>query len=82
MKYLEPSPYAADGENLIGKLPSQISKDDLRDLGHPSSPIKAIRRNCVECAGGSEAEARKCTATTCPLWPFRMGRNPFHGRAK
>jgi len=30
----------------------------------------------------AQAEARKCTATTCPLWPFRMGRNPFRGRAK
>jgi len=82
MKYLEPSKRLGDGGNLIGKLPSQISKDDLRDLGHPESPIKAIRRNCVECSGGSEGEARKCTATMCPLWPFRMGRNPFHGRAK
>jgi len=82
MKYLEPSKHLGDGGNLVGKLPSQISKEDLRDLGHPESPIKAIRRNCVECSGGSEAEARKCTATMCPLWPFRMGRNPFHGRAK
>ena len=26
--------------------------------------------------------ARKCTAVQCPLWPFRMGSNPFHGQAK
>src|SRR5260370_37092818 len=29
------------------------------------------------CSGGSESEARKCTAIGCALWPYRMGWNPF-----
>jgi hypothetical protein len=79
MTYLCKSPYENDGGNLIGKRPSEIGVSDLRALGHPESPIKAIRAFCVEC-GGNEAEARKCTAYDCQLWPLRMGRNPFHGK--
>lgn len=65
----------------VGKTPRSLSKSLLRALGHPESPIRAIRRFCVECSGGNEAEARKCTAVVCPLWPMRMGHNPFHGQA-
>jgi hypothetical protein len=79
--YLEPSPYLADGGHKVGIVPAKIARDDLRALGHPESPIKAIRAKCVDCSGGSDAEARKCVATGCALWPFRMGVNPFHARA-
>ena len=79
--YLEPSPIRADGGNEVGKVPASISRDDLLALGHPESPIKAIRAKCVDCSGGSESEARKCVAFGCALWPFRMGVNPFHARA-
>ena len=33
----------------------------------------AIRNKCIDCCGGVRAEVRKCPATNCPLWPFRMG---------
>lgn len=80
--YLEVSPYEADGGEKVGSNPTSISKRELQALGHPESPIKAIRAKCLDCCGGQVAEARKCTATGCPLWPFRMGKNPFHARAK
>ena len=80
-RYLEPSPFAADGDHLIGIIPRKISNADLRALGHPESPIRAIRAKCQDCSGGSEAEVRKCVALGCPLWPFRMGHSPFHGNA-
>lgn len=82
LKYLEVSTYDSDGGNLIGKSPRSVSKPDLIALGHPHAPIKAIRAKCLDCCGGSEAEVRKCVSVTCPLWPMRMGRNPFHGAAK
>lgn len=82
MTYLKPSPYEADAGYLIGKQPTELPKPDLRALGHPESPIKAIRAKCIDCSGGSESEVRKCVQHSCPLWPMRMGRNPFHGRAK
>ncbi len=45
------------------------------------SPIKAIRKKCLDCSGGNDAEVRKCVITDCPLYPFRMGKNVFHSRA-
>jgi hypothetical protein len=70
----------AAGQN-VGKLPRSVALHDLRDLGHPTSPIKAIRAKCIECSGGSVAEARRCHLTYCPLWAFRMGHNPFFGKS-
>jgi len=61
-----------------GENPSLLSKKNFEELGHKGlAPLKAIRANCVECSGGSAAEARKCVTVTCPLWPYRMGKNPF-----
>ena len=78
--YLETSTSAADGGELVGRLPGSIPIDTLRTLGHPESPVRAIREKCVDCSGGNAAEARKCVAIGCALWPFRMGRNPFWGK--
>lgn len=75
--YLETSPIRADGGATVGKLPASIPQHDLRDLGHPESPIRAIRAKCVDCSGGVATEARKCVFTGCALWPYRMGANPF-----
>ncbi len=76
-RFLQDSPYAADNGEKVGRVPREISLGDLRALGHPESAAKAIRAKCVDCAGGSETEVRKCVAYDCPLWPYRMGRNPF-----
>jgi hypothetical protein len=67
------------GEKL-GKLPSSVGMANLRLLGHPETPIAAIRAHCIECSGGSRAEVRRCNLLKCPLWPMRMGRNPFYGQ--
>ena len=40
------------------------------------TPIKAIRKNCLECSGGSIKEVRQCAITDCPLFDFRLGKNP------
>ena len=80
--YLAPSHIEADSGEIIGVSPIRISREDILDLGHPSSPIKAIRAKCIDCCGGSEGEARKCTAIDCPLWPLRMGRNVYHASAR
>lgn len=82
MEFLEVSPYEADAGEKAGKLPSKLSKAELRELGHPESPIKAIRAKYLDCVGQQPSEVRKCPAVDCPLWPYRMGRNPFHGRAR
>ncbi len=40
----------------------------------PLSPRKAIRKKCLECAGGSAYEVKVCELVDCPNWPLRMGR--------
>jgi hypothetical protein len=77
--YLEPSPIRADGGFQVGKLPGSVELQDLRPLGHPERPTKAIRAKCRDCSGDNDTEIRKCVATGCALWPFRMGVNPFYG---
>lgn len=37
------------------------------------SRSKAIRLKCLDCCCGQSAEVRKCPATNCPLWRYRMG---------
>jgi hypothetical protein len=41
-----------------------------------TSGLKAVRRRCVDCAGGTDAAVRACTVSACPLFPYRLGRNP------
>ena len=45
-----------------------------------TSPLKAIRANCVDCMGGHARLVSSCELVDCPLWPYRMGKNPFHTR--
>ena len=40
------------------------------------TPVKAIRKNCLDCSGGSVSEVRNCVVTDCPLYLYRLGRNP------
>lgn len=40
------------------------------------TPIKAIRAKCVDCCCGNVAEVRRCPATNCTLYPYRMGKRP------
>lgn len=41
------------------------------------TPIKAIRAKCLDCCCDSQSEVKNCTIERCPLWPYRMGRNPY-----
>lgn len=40
------------------------------------TPIKAIRKKCLECSGYQPSEVRLCTSEDCPLFPYRMGKRP------
>jgi len=40
------------------------------------TPVKAIREFCLECAA-SRVEVRKCGIAKCPLFPYRLGKNPM-----
>lgn len=40
------------------------------------TPMKAIRQKCLECSCGSSTEVKECKVTKCPLYEFRLGKNP------
>lgn len=35
---------------------------------------QAIRAKCIDCCCGQKNEVRNCTATNCPLWTYRLGK--------
>jgi hypothetical protein len=40
------------------------------------TPVKAIRKKCLDCCNGQYNEIRNCTVINCALYPYRMGRRP------
>ena len=43
-----------------------------------TNPVKAIREFCVDvCFCGSARGVKECTSTGCPLYAFRLGKNPY-----
>ena len=64
--------------HLIGKNPLATDVFLLQDAGHEQTPIsKVIRKKCLDCCGFQQSEVRKCVSTSCDLWPYRMGKDPF-----
>ena len=47
-----------------------------------TNPVKIIRLKCIDCCCGSVSEVRLCTAKNCPLWPWRMGKNPYRKKVE
>jgi hypothetical protein len=61
--------------------PRKISISLLKQIGHRKMPLlKIIRAKCMNCSGCALGEVRSCTFINCPLWPYRMGTNPFSTR--
>jgi len=40
------------------------------------TPVKAIRHKCLECQANRYSLVRNCEEKDCPLYFFRLGRNP------
>ncbi len=57
----------AEGRNQASKI---------RKENDMPSPLKIIRRRCLDCVCGSAHEVRMCHLSDCPSWPYRFGRNP------
>lgn len=45
------------------------------------SPLKAIRSKCLDCCCGQSVEVKNCGIASCPLHPYRLGRDPFRTRS-
>ena len=46
----------------------------------PMSLMKAVRAKCLDCCGGNKSVIPVCGIPNCPLYPFRLGKNPFRKR--
>lgn len=58
--------------------PRLISREKFEELGFEAKPLlQVIRAKCMDCCGYQQSEVKKCTAVTCDLWVYRMGKNPF-----
>lgn len=44
------------------------------------NPVKAIRKFCLDCCGGSIIDVKLCSATNCNLYAFRFGKNPYRAK--
>src|SRR4051812_36638566 len=79
MPYLA-GPEPSEGGLQVGRDPRTIPEVDWRAADLPFRTLaEAARAKCLDCCGGQLREVRFCLALTCPLWPFRMGTDPFRG---
>ena len=40
------------------------------------TPLKSIRKKCLDCSYYQPKEVRECTIIDCPIYPYRFGRRP------
>ena len=40
------------------------------------TPLKSIRKKCLDCSYWQPKEVRKCVIVDCPIYPYRFGRRP------
>lgn len=74
---LEISAFKIDEGQLIGRVPADVPIDFLLLNFSAQKPLEALQARCLDCCCNDASEVRKCVATDCPSWPFRMGNNPF-----
>lgn len=60
----------------IGSEISNVKKSTISE-DQPVPLLRVIRMKCLDCCCQQITEVRECRVTTCSLWPYRMGRNPF-----
>lgn len=40
------------------------------------TPLKAIKKHCLECSAYEKKQVRECVIKDCVLFPYRLGSNP------
>lgn len=51
-----------------------MTKDGIREK--TLTPMRAMRAKCMECSNFKWSEVRDCEMKDCPLWVYRLGKNP------
>jgi hypothetical protein len=75
------NPKELDFDELKEVCNQPLHEDALSDKYRAKikGPATAIRAFCIDCQGGSLVAVKDCTSLTCPLWNFRMGKDPLRG---
>jgi hypothetical protein len=60
---------------------SQWGRLEQRYRDRIKNRATGVRAFCITCAGGPKAVSF-CINTHCPLWAYRLGKDPFRNRAK
>ena len=48
-----------------------------QEVRENTNVLRAIRLKCYDCSSYQSNEVKDCPVTNCPLYPFRLGKNPF-----
>ena len=60
------------------KISSINTQDEFnQEVSQNKNVLRAIRLKCYDCSAYQINEVNNCNITTCPLFPFRSGKNPF-----
>ena len=71
-----PTDFARPERAKMGTQPPQLTPADLEAEGiKPAPPLAVMRAMCLDCR--SMDEVLVCARTQCPLWPYRLGFNPW-----
>lgn len=44
------------------------------------TPMRAIRKKCLDCCVGQIVEVRECKVKSCPLYAYKMGKRPVDNK--
>ena len=67
------------------KLDTELEDTELEDTedvetedgnAKVMTTMKAIRAKCLDCCGRQYSEVKMCSCINCPLYDFRLGKNP------
>ena len=48
-----------------------------REVIENTNVLRAIKLKCLDCSTYNINEIKECIVKNCPLYPFRLGNNPF-----
>ena len=51
-----------------------------KEVSENTNVLRAIKLKCLDCSTYNINEIKECPVNKCPLYPFRLGKNPFRKR--
>ena len=48
-----------------------------KEVSENTNVLRAIKLKCLDCSTYNINEIKECPVNKCPLYPFRLGKNPF-----